>query len=36
VDLIEARIQLYNAVAGDQDDKLPNDIHTRLLHAIVG
>jgi hypothetical protein len=36
VDLIEARIQLYNAVAGGPVAKLPTDIHTRLFHAIVG
>jgi hypothetical protein len=36
VDLIEARTQLYNAVAGGPVAKLPADIHTRLFHAIVG
>jgi hypothetical protein len=36
MDLIEARIQLYNAVAGGPVAKLPADIHARLFHAIVG
>jgi hypothetical protein len=36
VELIEARTQLYNAVAGEPVAKLPADIHARLFHAIVG
>jgi len=36
VDLIEARTQLYNAVARGPVAKLPADIHARLFHAIVG
>lgn len=36
VDLIEARTQLYNSVAGGPVAKLPADIHVRLFHAIVG
>jgi hypothetical protein len=36
VDLIEARTQLYNAVAGEPVANLPADIHARLFHAIVG
>ena len=36
VDLIEARIHLYNAAAGGPVAKLPADIHARLFHAIVG
>ena len=36
VDLIEARIRLYNAVEGGPVTKLPVDIHEQLFHAIVG
>ena len=36
VDLIEARTQLYDTVAGGPIAKLPADIHARLFHAIVG
>jgi len=36
VELIEARNQLYNAVAGEPVATLPADIHARLFHAIVG